>query len=90
MPNTWSVVFDQATMDQVGIVSRSIVLVNLQTFQLHQDNAPAHYFHLIHGCLVKNNTQSVRHPPYSPNMAPCDFMLFPKLKKTLKGKRFQT
>ena len=29
MPNTWSVVSDQATMDQLGIVSRSIVLVKL-------------------------------------------------------------
>ena len=26
-------------------------------------------------------------PPYSPNIAPCDF-LFPKIKKTLKGRRF--
>jgi hypothetical protein len=24
-------------------------------------------------------------PPYSPDMAPCDFLLFPKMKKTLKG-----
>ena len=28
--------------------------------------------------------------PYSPDMAPCDFWLFPKLKRPLKGKRFQT
>ncbi|XP_018339114.1 PREDICTED: uncharacterized protein LOC108746691 [Trachymyrmex septentrionalis] len=27
-------------------------------------------------------------PPYSPDMAPCDFFLFPKLKRTLKGQRF--
>ena len=30
------------------------------------------------------------HPPYSPNLAPADFFLFPKLKSTLKGRRFQT
>ena len=28
--------------------------------------------------------------PYSPDLAPCDFWLFPKLKSPLKGKRFQT
>ena len=28
-------------------------------------------------------------PPYSPDWAPCDFWLFPKLKSPLKGKRFQ-
>ena len=28
--------------------------------------------------------------PYSPDRAPCDFWLLPKLKPPLKGKRFQT
>ena len=28
------------------------------------------------------------HPPYSPDLAPCDFALFPKLKDELKGKHF--
>ena len=27
-------------------------------------------------------------PPYSPDMAPCDFFLFLKIKRTLKGRRF--
>ena len=27
-------------------------------------------------------------PPYSPDIAPCDFFLFPKIKRTLKGRRF--
>jgi hypothetical protein len=30
----------------------------------------------------------VDHPPYSPILAPCDFLLFPKLKNALKGQRF--
>ena len=29
-------------------------------------------------------------PPYSPDLVPCNFWLFPKLKSPLKGKRFQT
>jgi hypothetical protein len=28
------------------------------------------------------------HPPYWPDLAPCDFWLFPKLKTALKGHRF--
>jgi hypothetical protein len=28
------------------------------------------------------------HPPYSPDLAPCDFFLFPQMKKVLKGKHF--
>jgi len=34
--------------------------------------------------------QNVRHPPYSLELAPVDFFPFPKLKTTLKGRRFQT
>jgi hypothetical protein len=30
----------------------------------------------------------MNHPPYSPDLAPCDFWLFPKLKIALKGQRF--
>ena len=30
------------------------------------------------------------HPPYSPDIAPCDFCLYPKLKKKLNGCRYQT
>ena len=29
-------------------------------------------------------------PPYSPNLAPCDFFLFPSLKTKLQGIRFET
>ena len=29
------------------------------------------------------------HTPYSPDLATCDFFLFPRMKRNLKGKRFQ-
>jgi hypothetical protein len=35
-------------------------------------------------------SQELSHLPYSPDLAPADFFLFPKLKTTLKGHRFQT
>jgi len=38
----------------------------------------------------KHQTSVVSHPPYSPDLAPADLFLFPKLKTTLKGRRFQT
>ena len=34
--------------------------------------------------------KTVPHPPYSPDLAPCDFWLFPKLKVNLRGSRFET
>ena len=30
------------------------------------------------------------HPPHSPDLAPCDFWLFPKLKENLRGSRYET
>jgi hypothetical protein len=29
-------------------------------------------------------------PPYSPDLAPCDFFLFPKMKLKLKGQRSES
>ncbi|UYV83309.1 hypothetical protein LAZ67_23000460 [Cordylochernes scorpioides] len=29
-------------------------------------------------------------PPYSPDLAPCDFFLFPKLKRPMKGRCYAT
>ena len=40
--------------------------------------------------LVKHQITQVTQPPYSPDLAHCDFCLFPKLKSPFKGKRFQT
>ena len=34
--------------------------------------------------------KTVPHRPYSPDLAPCDFWLFPKLKENLRGGRYET
>ena len=60
-----------------------------QTWMLRHDNAPAHASLLICSYLAKHQTSIVPHPPCSPDLAPADFFLFPKLKTTLKGRRFQ-
>jgi transposase len=58
-------------------------------WMLHHDNAPAHASLLIREFLIKNETTVLPPPPYSPDLAPADFFLFPKLKTTLKG-RFES
>jgi histone-lysine N-methyltransferase SETMAR len=52
---------------------------------LHHDNAAAHDALRVHEFLAKNSFTKLDHPPYSPELAPCDFLLFPKLKNTVKG-----
>ena len=36
------------------------------------------------------NIPTVPHPLCSPDLAPCDYFLFPELKKAMKGKRFES
>jgi hypothetical protein len=40
--------------------------------------------------LSNKNITVCPHPPYSPDLALCYFWLFPKVKMTLKGKRFES
>ena len=45
-----------------------------------QDNAPIHNSILVTDYLTKMDIKTVPHPPYSPDVAPCNFSLFPKLR----------
>ena len=60
-------------------------------WQLHHDNTLAHASHLVQSFWVKHKITQVSQPAYSPDLAPCDFWLFPfKTKLLLKGKRCQS
>jgi hypothetical protein len=48
-----------------------------RNWQLHHDNTSANSSHLIESFLAKHGIPVVRQAPYSPDMAPCDFWLFP-------------
>ena len=50
----------------------------------------AHTSLLIRDFLDKIYIVIVFQPSYSPDLASCDFFLFPKLKKPMKGRRFAT
>ena len=57
---------------------------------LQHHNMPAHTSLSIWEFLEKKNIPVLPQPPYSPDLAPCDFYLFPKLKSKLKGHQFGT
>ena len=59
-------------------------------WHFHQDNAPVHNSILVTDYLTKMDIKTISHPPYSPDLAPCDFWLFPKLKENLRGCRYET
>ena len=54
-----------------------------------QDNAPVHNSILVTDYLTKMGIKRVPQPLYSPDLAPCDFSIFPKLKEKLRGCRYE-
>lgn len=57
---------------------------------LHHDNASSHTSRQTNDFLSTQNIELMGHPPYSPDLAPNDFFLFPKIKHKLRGQRFST
>ena len=57
------------------------------TIILH-DNATAHTAATVQRRLQRWRWEVPPHPPYSPDLSPCDYDLIPEVKKPLRGKRF--
>ena len=57
---------------------------------LLHDNAPAHKCIFVRNFLASKSVQVLDHPAYSPDLSPCDYFLFAKLKMQLNGLRFDT
>jgi len=54
------------------------------------DNAPAHRSHVGQAAILEYGFEEMHHPPYSPDLAPSDYHLFPNLKQHLRGQRIST
>ena len=57
---------------------------------IHHHNARPHTSLETRTALDRLGLRILPHPPYSPDLAPSDFFLFPKLKDYLKGNRYET
>ena len=56
-------------------------------WHFNQDNTPSDKEGVL-SYLTKMGIKTVPQPPYCLDLAPCDFCLFPKLKKKLRGCRY--
>jgi len=52
------------------------------------DNAPSHNATIVKQFLAQRKVTVLDHPPYSPDLAPADYFLFPKVKSHLKERLF--
>ena len=71
-----------------GHIRRKRPHLHETSWMLHHDNARPHIANVVAEYLAKINVKCVPHPPYSPDLAPGDFFLFPNLKKKLRGRHF--
>ena len=63
-----------------GVQEERPALFKLGLSYFHEDNTPVHNSILITDYLTKMDIKTVHQPPYSPDLAPCDFWFFPKLR----------
>ena len=64
--------------------------IGAQKVLFHQDNAPSHKSTVTMAKLHELGFELIPHPPYSPDLAPCYFFLFPNLKIWLGGKKLSS
>ena len=64
-------------------------LINCTPLILH-DNALPHKSNVVKELLEGYGWEVLEHPPYSPDLSPPDFDLFPKLKQPLRGVRYNS
>ena len=55
---------------------------------LLHENAPVYTARVSKIAARDCGFEEIQHPPYSPDLAPSDYFLFPDLKKCFRGKRF--
>ena len=55
---------------------------------LLHDNASSHKCEVVKPFLASEKVKVLNHPPYSPDLSPCDFFLFPRLQKMLSGNKY--
>lgn len=62
-------------------------LLRLTPLILH-DNATPHKSGVVRDVFERYHWEVLKHPPYSPDLSPPDYDLFPKLKEPLRGVRY--
>lgn len=85
-----NIMFHVLRRDLIQALRKKLPDLDLDRVILHQDNAPAHR---AHSTLLEINLlgfELLEHPPYSPDLAPMDFRVFPGVKKMLRGQHFET
>ena len=83
-----SVMDEQHSGRLTSITSQKKRAPLLPTMLFHHDNAPSQRASMTQETIDRRSIEVLGHLPYSPDLAPCDFLLLPTLKKILRGQQF--
>ena len=72
--------------DSQGVIMIEIILSKV----VLQDNTPAYMSQVAMTAATECGFEILPHPPYSLDMTPFDFYLFPKLKSHLRGTQYRS
>lgn len=67
-------------------VKKNLIESRFKNPILHQDNSPVHTYYESQAYYQLDDWELKDHPPYSPDLSPCDFWLLKLLKKQFRGK----
>jgi transposase len=73
-----------------GLPVRHAAVRQRKAFVLHRHNSPMHKSTAVIDTMASIPVQLALRPPYSPDLAPCDFFLFGYLKGKLIGPEFDS
>ena len=74
---------------QPALLQKELEILKAGPILLH-DGAGPHRAAVVINQLDAWGWELLTHPPYSPDLSPCDYHLFPKMKEPIRGVRFQT
>ena len=58
-------------------------ITGARNIKIHHDNARPHVHSTVNNFIKEHGMILMKHPPYSPDLAPCDFWLFDYIKARL-------
>ena len=88
--NKFCVKLQSFSVETMQMIQKAAVMGNWWLAASSQQCARSCITSQVQSFLAKYQITQVTQPPYSPDLATCDFWLFPKLKSPSRGKRFQT
>jgi histone-lysine N-methyltransferase SETMAR len=79
----------QSCIETLTVLKRRMEWIGMRNGKhLQHDNTRPHTSAATSDAIQHLEFSVLPHPPYSPDLAPSDFHLFPKLKEHLKGQHF--